>query len=387
MARGTLAPRLLVGVLLLLCSASLLALDINGIGAYKEFGSDIYFGALYLETPASSPEAIYGQGEPKGMEIRFVDRVSNRRWVNSWTQSIAINNNSQAIADVANELSAMLSAFAGGFKAGDIVSFDYLPGAGTTVTLNDTVLQEGQPEEVFDLFLSAWIGPVPPSTQFKNAVLGTEGSAVSRNRFLSIEPGDERIAAVRDLFKGEKEEPEGEPATRQTAQASKPEPAPESRPEPEPTPPPAKAEPATTAATATPGQAEPEPEPESSSKPVQATAARAEEEDGDDVDMSVDAILAQQNYTSKVVKAIYGALSYPGTAVRRGLEGSIRLNLELDRSGDLVSVTLSEESPHPLLNDEALEAATRAAPYPAFDAAIVDQTLAIQIPIAFRLTQ
>ncbi len=379
MARGILAPRLMVGALLLLCSTSLPALDINGIGAYKEFGSDLYFGALYLETPASSPEGIYGQGEPKAMEIRFVERVSNRRWVNSWTQSIAINNNSQAISDVADELSAVLSAFAGGFRAGDIVSFDYIPGTGTAVSVNDTVLREGQPEGIFDLFLSAWIGPVPPSTQFKNAVLGIEDSSVPRNRFLAIEPDPGRIAAVRNLFTKEKEEPEEEPATGQTAQAREPDPEPE--PEPESAPPPAKPEPATTVSRQ--AEAEPEPEP----KPDQDTAAREEEEDDDDVDMSVDAILAQQNYTSKVIRAIYGALSYPNIAVRRGLEGSIRLNLELDRSGDVVSVNVAEESPHRLLNDEAVEAASRAAPYPAFDDAIADQTLVIQIPIAFRLTQ
>lgn len=375
MARGTLAPRALLGVLLLfLYAASPLALDINGIGAYKEFGSDLYFGALYLEAPASSPEAIYGQGEPKAMEIRFVDRVSNRRWVNSWTQSIAINNSSQTIAGAANELSSVLSAFAGGFKAGDIVSFDYLPGTGTSVSVNDTVLQEGQSEGVFDLFLSAWIGPVPPSTQFKNAVLGIEDSPISRNRFLAVEPDTQRIAAVRELLtkeKEEKQEPEAQTATGQTARAS--EPVPESAPSP------AKPEPATTASR----QAEPEPEPE----PRQTTAAGDKEESDDDVDMSVDAILAQQNYTSKVIRTIYGALSYPNIAVRRGLEGSIRINLELDRSGDVVSVIVAEESPHRLLNEEALEAATRAAPYPAFSDAITDQTLVIQIPIAFRLTQ
>ncbi len=420
--------RILYGILTVLITAVLAAVpgvtgavDINGVAAYREFGNVIYLGGLSLNTRRDDPRAIFADQNAKTMEIRFVDSMSDRRWVNGWMQGIAINNSKDTVTGAAEELAAVLSTFRGGMHPGDSVTIHYEPDRGTSVSVNGTELIANRSRSLFNLFLSAWIGPVPPSTQFKQAILGAEGESGLAARFAGISPTVERVNAVQGWV--ETASAETEPAnddnsagtSRQLAGITT---------EPAPSPQSASAEQAAPAAPGTraPASSVENRQPAQTAEPAattggiqsmaQAPDRKAAQETMADqpklaslgnsgieaamidradsrraTSLSVRSVMAQQAYVAKVIKRIYQSVRYPDSAIRRNQQGSVRVNLELERSGDIRHLAIAESSSHRALDWEAKRAIKTAAPYPAFTEAMADDILTIPIPISFRLAE
>ena len=92
----------------------------------------------------------------------------------------------------------------------------------------------------------------------------------------------------------------------------------------------------------------------------QAAKEAAEEE----IEFNVAEALAQRDYTPLVVAQIYKSIAYPKRAVQNNQQGTVRIGLVVDRSGELLSVTATQESDYRLLNQAALKAVRKAAPFP-----------------------
>ena len=338
---------------LLLIGASTLAsavTTLNGVSSYKDFSTELFLGALYLAEPSNSAETILASDQEARLEIRLTSPMSKRAIVNLWMQSIAINNSRESFQAEAQNIVDLFATIKSRLQAGDILQLDYKPGAGTTFNINQTTLVEGQSKNLFVLFLRAWIGPVPPSTDFRANILGTNtsGNALA-DTLKTINPSQDRVAAIAAWI-----EPE-------------PEPEPQPAPEPE--------QPAQKAVATTPKPvAEPEPEPEPESEP-----------EPEEPEISVESLLAQQEYSTNIFRKIYQSLRYPNSAVRRGHQGSVRLQLRLNRDGSLEEATVVEEAPYSSLNKAALKAAQKAAPLGAVPESISDDSLVFTVPISFRL--
>ncbi len=103
--------------------------------------------------------------------------------------------------------------------------------------------------------------------------------------------------------------------------------------------------------------------------------------------------LAQFN--TDLIKRVYSEIQYPRSAVRRGLQGRLELDITLDPSGKLVTVEVGSSSGYKVLDRAAVKAATSAlskdglneidpvarAEYGA------DGALVIPVPVSFILTQ
>jgi len=351
------------------------ALEMNGVASFRELGSEVYLGALYLDSRSSDASAIFDANREKKMELRFSQAMSKRRWAGNWMQSIAINNNRDSLVAAAEELSDILSAFADNLSTGDRVEFHYIPGTGTAIAINGTTLAEGKSVGIFNLFLSAWIGAVPPSSQFKNALLGSENSAPEQSRFANIQPSEERIAAVRawvteEVAEAVSEEPPPAPVV------EKPEVKPEE----------IKPQPPVIAAT--------EPEPvfeapvvEEAAPPAAAPAPQVVDQNETEMDLSVASILAQQEYASDLIRKIYREVKYPANAVKRNHQGSVRVNLMVARNGAVEGMSLSDESEFASLNKEALRAIKAASPFNPLPSSISENNLEIVVPITFKLAE
>ncbi len=381
--------------LALLISIRADALELNGVAPFSELGNEIFLAALYVDSRTSDTGQLFSSARERKMEIRFSSSMSRRRWSTNWMQSIAINASRDALTASADELSEILSAFADNLSHGDRVEFHYVPEAGTHIRINGTTLARGKSSEVFNLFLAAWIGSVPPTSGFRNALLGREPSTAEQDRFYLLEPSAARMAAVRPWAI---DEPEAEPvAEPEPVVEAEPPPPPEVEPPPTPvveTPvapveepaaePVVEIEPAPEEAVAQPAP-EPEPAPVPPA-PEPAVAAVDELEDEGEVDLSVEAILAQQEYATNLIRKIYGQVQYPSVAVRRNQEGSVRMRLTLNTNGSIASLTMVEEAPHGSLNTAAERAIVSAAPFDPPPASLGNSGFEIEIPIAFRLT-
>jgi protein TonB len=77
-------------------------------------------------------------------------------------------------------------------------------------------------------------------------------------------------------------------------------------------------------------------------------------------------------------------LVYPWLAVRRGLTGTVELEIELDAAGRVVALAaVGPEAPR-LLRDAALKAVRDAAPFP-LPPGVAPRALAVRLPVVFEL--
>lgn len=367
MTSGRAIARLLIPLMLSLLAPLLNAnaLEITGIASFSELGDEIYLAALYSE--ANDPAALFADSSERKMEIRFIDRMSKRRWATHWMQSIAINNDRDSLVNAVDELSQILSSFADNLLPGDRVEIYFSPDLGTAIRINGITLANGKSTQAFNLFLSSWIGPVPPSSQFKNILLGRDSSvvnssAVNSERFAAIGPTPSRIAAVAAWTTGAIPSAASQPA--------------ESDP----------GAPTDTAASDDPVVRTGATQRKSTAPaPQSPRLQRFEESKKTGPDLSATTILAQQEYSTDLIHTIYSKLQYPSVAVKRGQEGTVRASLRVARDGSLRSMRLFNESMHNVLNREAVRAIEATFPFAPIPPAIREVPLEIMVPITFKL--
>ena len=92
---------------------------------------------------------------------------------------------------------------------------------------------------------------------------------------------------------------------------------------------------------------------------------------------------AVSNYLAVVSAEIAGAMRYPALARRRGEQGTVRLHLAIDATGDLVGVAAPAGGSGSFTR-AALAATRRAAPFPHPPAELATP-IALHIPISFKL--
>ncbi|HMY40883.1 MAG TPA: energy transducer TonB, partial [Marinagarivorans sp.] len=66
-------------------------------------------------------------------------------------------------------------------------------------------------------------------------------------------------------------------------------------------------------------------------------------------------------------------------------EGTVRLAITINRSGQVTNVKSSSTNEVPVLTQAAVEAANRASPYPAIPEQIKSDSFTFTIPITFRV--
>ena len=95
--------------------------------------------------------------------------------------------------------------------------------------------------------------------------------------------------------------------------------------------------------------------------------------------------LLRGTFAGKVRQRIVNAQSYPRIARRRGLEGQPVVAFTLDKRGRLTKVDLAQTSGYQLLDQAALKAVQKAAPYPEIPAQLELDSFQFKLPISFVL--
>lgn len=94
---------------------------------------------------------------------------------------------------------------------------------------------------------------------------------------------------------------------------------------------------------------------------------------------------ARQAYGNSLSREIGKHKRYPRIAQMRGWEGTVRLLLEIDSHGKVVSVSIEEASDREVLNTEAQEMVKRMVQPPPVPEALRGRSFTVRVPIAFRL--
>jgi protein TonB len=90
-------------------------------------------------------------------------------------------------------------------------------------------------------------------------------------------------------------------------------------------------------------------------------------------------------YSSTLGRAIAKHKQYPKVAQMRGWQGDCLLDLKLDGSGNVLSASVKESSGHEVLDNQALEMARKAAPFPAPPEVLRDRSFNLTVPVSFKL--
>ena len=146
-------------------------LVLNGAGLRKKFVVKVYTGALYLPAKQSNAAAILGADTPRRQVLHFIYDVDKEKMAEAWEEGLEANT-----PKATNEVKAAfknLSAWMEDMKEGQEIVMTYVPGTGTTVTVNGKDKGVLPGKAVNDAILSTWIGAKPgPGGEFKKAVLG-----------------------------------------------------------------------------------------------------------------------------------------------------------------------------------------------------------------------
>lgn len=90
-------------------------------------------------------------------------------------------------------------------------------------------------------------------------------------------------------------------------------------------------------------------------------------------------------YAQEVTKKIYLSVRYPSSAIRKKEEGTVTLQIEINRDGSVAGSEITQASPYPLLNRATRSAVLKAAPFAAFETGMGVDSAVFTIPIQFKL--
>ena len=76
---------------------------------------------------------------------------------------------------------------------------------------------------------------------------------------------------------------------------------------------------------------------------------------------------------------------YPSEAVRRGLQGKVKIEFTILKDGDLQAVKVLETSGHTILDDAVLEAVTLSSPYAPLPDGFGKDKITIEYSFIYRL--
>jgi protein TonB len=89
-------------------------------------------------------------------------------------------------------------------------------------------------------------------------------------------------------------------------------------------------------------------------------------------------------YLRALRREIQDLLHYPASARRRGLSGTVRIEILLRPTGEIAEVTVLDSSSHAALDGAALEAVRALRPRP-FPPHLPRRPLRVQLPVVFDL--
>ncbi len=147
-------------------------LVLNGAGVRSKFFIKVYVGALYLSARTRDAETILRNTGPVAMHMYIVhSEISKEKLVDAWTDRFDANLDAAARARLGPRIERFDAMFPTVHK-GDVMRLDYLPGAGTTVWINNEKRGVIEGEDFMHAWLRIWLGREPADGGLKQELLG-----------------------------------------------------------------------------------------------------------------------------------------------------------------------------------------------------------------------
>ena len=153
-------------------------LKLNGAGVRSKAIFKVYAMGLYLQEKQATPAAIFSAAGPKRIHLHMLRNVDADDLSEALNEGVKDNHAEAELKALVPRL-AILTALMNEIKeakTGLAIDLDWLPGAGTQVTIGGQV--RGRPiagEDFYRALLRIWLGDNPVSGDLKKALLGQGG--------------------------------------------------------------------------------------------------------------------------------------------------------------------------------------------------------------------
>jgi len=150
-------------------------LVLNGAGVRYKAIFKVYAAGLYLPKKGGTPEEVLSMPGAKRLDITMLREIDSSELGKLFSRGMEDNMDKKAFSKLIPGVIRMSQIFSDHKKlsAGDTFAIDWVPGAGTIITVKGVT--QGQPfkePEFFNALLRIWLGPSPADWKLKEALLG-----------------------------------------------------------------------------------------------------------------------------------------------------------------------------------------------------------------------
>lgn len=154
-------------------------LVLNGAGVRHRLAFiKVYIGSLYLTQKKSDRDVIFDDPGPKRVSMHILsNEVTASDLISSMNNALAANLVPHELALLEKrirDLNNMMSSIKA-INRGSVVHLDYIPGAGTRITVNGEEKLTIPGADFFRALLHIWIGDKPVDGRLRDAMLGARG--------------------------------------------------------------------------------------------------------------------------------------------------------------------------------------------------------------------
>lgn len=149
-------------------------LMLNGAGVRTRVFFKVYVGALYLQNKAGSTDAVLGDAGAKRIAMHMLRDLEAEQLLSALNDGLKKNLAPADLARLEPQVKQLDGVFTAvkAVKKGDVVLLDYLPGAGTRVTVRGEDRGTIPGEDFNRALLRIWLGESPADASLKKAMLG-----------------------------------------------------------------------------------------------------------------------------------------------------------------------------------------------------------------------
>jgi len=144
-------------------------LVLNGMGLREKYMFDIYVGGLYLPSKTTSQSKALNDDVPKRMVMHFVYKtVTATQMVDSFNEGLEKQGEHAALDARWQKLCGWMTDI----HEGDVVTLDYVPGTGTTVSINGTARGTIEGTDFMKAVFALYVGDHPATNKLRTGLLG-----------------------------------------------------------------------------------------------------------------------------------------------------------------------------------------------------------------------
>jgi len=369
-------------------------LHLVGVGEYKELSSTYYYGALYSDSLKGDVKLFLESSSNKKMVMRVVkDKISPRRFYRLWIQTLAINNTESDLNKYEDDVLSFTYMLKGSLKRGDEVTIEVESG-NTIASVNGRNIKTFKKPGFINVVLRGWVGRHPPTSSFKDSLLGLDKSNQQhyllmyrslfpeKDRYEEIDKWNEKIviAKIDENIGGEEIIKDVQP------------PAPMSLKKVESavvakkvkiksSPKPASVQKVNSTLVASKGKVQPK----TISKAIKKKST-TEESTKNKYTISQLRYLQKANvaYYKNLIKHAGKYTKYPKRALRYKQSGYVKVSVEIDSSGKVLNAFVLDKSKYSLLNSAALKSTLKASPFPRMPKLISENKFEFTVPFNFK---